>query len=344
MDIDTFDYILPEHLIAQYPTAKRTGGRLLHIDPSAGRLDDLMFSRIGELLAPGDLLVLNDSRVIPARLRAQKPTGGRAEILIERVLDETGVRAQIRGARNIRPGQRLKLENGMIVIVTDRCEDLFEIRFPSGKPAAAMLDVIGHVPLPPYIKRADEAIDRERYQTVYAAAPGSVAAPTAGLHFDKPLLAAISDRGVKTVFVTLQVGLATFAPVRVRDPRQHRMHSEQIIVSPSVCRAINNARTSGRRVVAVGTTTTRALESVATPFGDVAPYKGETDLFILPGYRFRVVDALITNFHLPRSTLLMMVCAFGGTDTVMAAYRHAVNQGYRFYSYGDAMFVQASRS
>ena len=337
MDIDAFNYRLPEALIAQHPASERTASRLLRVGPDG--CEDYRFRELGALLRPGDLLVFNDTRVIPARLYGRKSTGGRTEILIERLLPPARANAQIRGARRLRIGQQLALENGATVTIVARRGALFEIEFGGEQPVDALLEAVGHMPLPPYIHRADEVEDRSRYQTVYAQHPGSVAAPTAGLHFDTALLGSLRADGVRTEFITLQVGLGTFQPVRVRDPRQHRLHSERVQIPAAVCEAIAATRAAGGRIIAVGTTTVRALESAVAGNGSVAPLDGETGLFILPGYRFRAVDALITNFHLPRSTLLMMVCALGSTDRVLAAYRYAVDRGYRFYSYGDAMFV-----
>jgi len=339
MDIDAFDYTLPEALIAQHPASERTASRLLRI----GRDDreDYRFRELGALLRPDDLLIFNDTRVIPARLYGRKSNGSRTEILIERLLPPARAYAQLRGARRLRIGQQLALENGATVTLVDRHGALFEIEFGGDQAVDAILESVGHMPLPPYIHRDDKVADRRRYQTVYARESGSVAAPTAGLHFDEALLGALRADGVRTEFITLQIGLGTFEPVRVRDPRQHRLHSERVQISATVCQAIAATRAVGGRIIAVGTTTLRALESAVTAGGCVEPFDGETQLFILPGYQFRVVDALITNFHLPRSTLLMLVCAMGGTDRVLAAYRHAIDRGYRFYSYGDAMFVSS---
>jgi S-adenosylmethionine:tRNA ribosyltransferase-isomerase len=338
MDIDAFDYTLPEALIAQHPAPERTSSRLLRV----GRDDckDYRFRELGALLRPDDLLIFNDTRVIPARLYGRKSSGGRTEILIERLLPPARAYAQLRGARRLRVGQVLVLENGATVTLVARHGALFEIEFGGDQAVDAVLESVGHVPLPPYIHRDDEVADRGRYQTVYAREPGSVAAPTAGLHFDETLMDELRAGGVRTEFITLQVGLGTFEPVRVRDPRQHHLHSERVQISATVCDTIGATRAVGGRIIAVGTTTVRALESAGLS-GSVAPFDGETRLFILPGHRFRAVDALITNFHLPRSTLLMMVCAMGGTDRVLAAYRYAVDRGYRFYSYGDAMFVSS---
>jgi S-adenosylmethionine:tRNA ribosyltransferase-isomerase len=334
-----FDYPLPPELIAQHPPAARSDSRLLCLETD---IEDARFTDLTERLLPGDLLVFNDTRVIPARLTARKHSGGRAEVLVERILDPQRIRAQVRGGRSLKVGARLRLAECFDAEVLGRDGELFELRCLDPRPAAELLELYGHVPLPPYIDRADEAQDRERYQTVYARHPGAVAAPTAGLHFDQPLLAGLRARGVDLAYLTLHVGAGTFQPLRVDDVRAHRMHPEVASVSGELCRRVEAARARGGRIVAVGTTVVRALESAAVG-GTVRPYEGETRLFIYPGYDFKVVDALVTNFHLPESTLLMLVCAFGGQERVMAAYRHAVAARYRFFSYGDAMFVLKQR-
>jgi S-adenosylmethionine:tRNA ribosyltransferase-isomerase len=301
------------------------------------------------------LLVFNDTRVIPARLFGHKDSGGRVEVLVERILDTHRVLAQLRASKPPKPGQKLILDGNVTMTVQHREGEFHHLIFETDVPATEILERIGHVPLPPYIERADNVSDRERYQTVYAHHPGAVAAPTAGLHFDEAMLARLKGMGVETAFVTLHVGAGTFQPIRADDVREHRMHAEYLSVSQAACEKINTAKREGRRVVAVGTTVVRALETAAqgcanvaggrTPgataadSGSVTPYEGETEIFIYPGYHFHIVDALLTNFHLPESTLLMLVCAFGGTEHVLSAYRHAVAQKYRFYSYGDAMFV-----
>ncbi len=332
-----FQFDLPESRVAQHPLAERRASRLLVLDGATGELADRRFADILALLRPGDLLVFNDTRVIPARIFGRKATGGRVEVLVERVTGPRGALAHIRASRALRAGAELTLEGGATVRVTGREGDLFVLEFP-GEPVLTTLEAHGHMPLPPYIERADEAADRERYQTVYARRPGAVAAPTAGLHFDDALLAELEARGVERAFVTLHVGAGTFQPVRVESLDEHRMHAEYLEVPEATCRAIAETRARGGRVVAVGTTVVRALEASAAG-GQPEPFTGETEIFIRPGYRFRAIDALVTNFHLPESTLLMLVSAFGGFDPVMAAYRHAVAEGYRFFSYGDAMFV-----
>lgn len=333
-----FHYELPDELIAQYPADRRDAARLLALDGASGAVTDRLFGELGELLRPGDRLVLNDTRVIPARLYAHKPTGGRVEIMIERLLGERRLLVQLRASKANRPGTRLQIDSGVEFEIGERRGDLYELTLHAEASLAAVLERHGHMPLPPYIQRGDEQVDQERYQTVYARAPGAVAAPTAGLHFTPALLTQLQAAGVELSYVTLHVGLGTFSPVRVDDIREHRMHQEYLQVSSETCRAIAATRARGGRVVAVGTTSVRSLEAAAAG-GELEPFQGETDIFIYPGYEFRVVDALLTNFHLPESTLLMLVCAFGGYDHVLRAYAHAVAQRYRFFSYGDAMFV-----
>ncbi len=331
-----FAYELPEELIAQEPLAARSASRLLRVDGGAAAWSDHAFRDLPRLLDPGDLLVFNDTRVSPARVFGAKATGGRVEILIERIVGERTALAQVRASKTPRPGSGISLEGGAAVRVTGRQDDLFELVFD--QPVLAVLEAHGHMPLPPYIRRPDDPADRERYQTVFASEPGAVAAPTAGLHFDAPLLEQLAERGVRTARVTLHVGAGTFQPVREDDLSRHTMHAERARVDESVCAAAREARAAGRRVVAVGTTVVRSLESAAAG-GELKPWEGETRLFIRPGYRFRAVDGLITNFHLPESTLLMLVSAFAGTSTVLAAYRHAVARRYRVFSYGDAMLL-----
>lgn len=333
-----FSYDLPPELIAQQPAEPRSASRLLHLDGAGGACRDLAFTDLPSLLRPDDLLVFNDTRVIPARVFGTKDTGGRVELLIERVLDRARLLTQVRASKAPKVGARILLEGEIAARVLARPGEFYELELETEESAIQILERVGHVPLPPYIARADEARDRERYQTVFARAPGAVAAPTAGLHFDETMLARLETLGIERAFVTLHVGAGTFQPVRVDDIREHRMHAEWLSVSAATASQVKRALAQGRRVVAVGTTVVRALETAAGA-ESVAPFEGETEIFIHPGYRFRVVGALLTNFHLPESTLLMLVCAFGGTESVLAAYRHAVAQRYRFYSYGDAMFV-----
>jgi S-adenosylmethionine:tRNA ribosyltransferase-isomerase len=336
MRASDFRFELPPDCIAQYPPASRRESRLLVVG-GEGAFEDSSFAGFGDLLNAGDLLVLNDTRVMKARLAARKSTGGRAEILVERILDEHRLLAHVRASKSPAVGSALVIADTFGARVSGRCGDLFELEL-DGITAEALLETAGRVPLPPYIRREPEPVDEERYQTVYAREDGAVAAPTAGLHFDGTMLDALRDRGVEMGFVTLRVGAGTFQPLREDDVDAHVMHAESVRVSEEICAQVAKTRARGGRVVAVGTTSVRALESAAAG-GELEPFQGETRLFIKPGYRFRVVDALLTNFHLPESTLLMLVCAFAGFDTVMAAYRHAVRQGYRFFSYGDAMFL-----
>lgn len=332
-----FHYELPAALIAQRPLAERRASRLLSLDGPTGRRHDLHFGDLPQLLRRGDLLVFNDTRVIPARLFARKPTGGRVEILIERLLGRDEALAQCRGGRSLRPPVELELDGGGSLVIQAREEPFWRVRTRTGS-LAELLERCGHVPLPPYIERPDEGADRARYQTVYARRDGAVAAPTAGLHFDQEMLAQLGAMGIRSAQVTLHVGAGTFQPVRAQRLEEHVMHAEWLEVGAPACAQVEAARAAGGRIVAVGTTSVRSLETAAAD-GELRPYRGESRLFIRPGYRFRVVDALITNFHLPESTLLMLASAFAGHEQVMAAYRHAVARGYRFFSYGDAMFL-----
>lgn len=332
-----FDFILPPELIAQYPLPERTASRLLCVKDN--QLSDEMFADILQHVHAGDLLVFNNTKVIPARLHGQKESGGKIEVLVERVLDEHRVLAHVRASKSPKPGTLLLLESNLRAKMISRQGDLFELAFKDEQSVIELLEQYGHMPLPPYITRADEQSDQQRYQTVYAKHPGAVAAPTAGLHFDEALLRAMQDKGVATAFVTLHVGAGTFQPVRAADIREHVMHAEYYSLDEQVVSEIEKTRQRGGRVIAVGTTAVRCLESAAQA-GALKAQSGETRIFIYPGYQFRVVDALITNFHLPQSTLLMLVCAFGGYANIMTAYRHAVASGYRFFSYGDAMFIE----
>ncbi len=336
MRVSDFHFDLPESLIARHPLAERRASRLLVLDGPAGSLAHRRFPDLLEYLRPGDLMVFNNTRVIPARLFGQKASGGKLEILIERVLDSHRVLAHVRSSKSPKPGSKILLEGGGEAEMLARHDALFELAFAD--EVLPLLERVGHMPLPPYIDRPDEAADRERYQTVYAERAGAVAAPTAGLHFDTALLEAIREKGVETAFVTLHVGAGTFQPVRVDRIEDHHMHREWLEVSQDVVDAVAACRARGGRVVAVGTTSVRSLESAARN-GALEPFSGDTDIFIFPGYSFRVVDALVTNFHLPESTLLMLVSAFAGYPEAMAAYRAAVEQEYRFFSYGDAMFI-----
>ncbi len=333
-----FKYNLPVDQIAQYPGEKRGDSRLLCLDPATDSLQDCNFSEFPRQLNAGDVLVFNDTRVIPARLTGNKASGGKVEVLVERITGHNTALAHVRASKSPAIGGRLFLEDGIVAKVTGRSADLFSLEFTGDEGVLVLLERHGHAPLPPYIRRPDERLDQERYQTVFARKPGAVAAPTAGLHFDRALMQQISDRGVETAFVTLHVGAGTFQPVRSERLEDHVMHSECFEISSETSEMINAAHARGSRVVAVGTTVVRTLEASAK--GDqVHPCAGETDIFITPGYRFRIVDAMLTNFHLPESTLLMLVCAFAGYERTLSAYRHAIARGYRFYSYGDAMFI-----
>jgi len=336
MRVADFDFDLPPELIAQFPAAERGSSRLLHVDASGG-LHDGWFRDLPALLRPEDLLVMNDTRVIKARLFGRKDSGGKVELLVERVSGEFEALAFIRASHAPQAGSRIDLADDEALEVLEKRGDLTRLRF--AHPVLDVLDRLGQLPLPPYIERAPSADDESRYQTVYARAPGAVAAPTAGLHFDEAMLATLNSAGVRSARVTLHVGAGTFQPVRVERVVDHRMHTERYTLPQATVDAIGQTRAGGGRVVAIGTTSLRALEAAAQ-HGVPRAGSGETDIFIVPGYRFRVVDALVTNFHLPRSTLLMLVSAFCGIDAIRAAYAHAIRQRYRFFSYGDAMFLE----
>ena len=333
-----FRYDLPPELIAQAPLARRSASRLLLADARSGTLADRGITDLPALLQPGDLLVFNDTRVLPARLYGRKDSGGAVEILLERVTGPREARAQLGVSKKPRAGGRIVLDDGSIVTVLVRDGEFFLLRFEGDEPLERLLARVGHMPLPPYIARAADAADAERYQTVFARQPGAVAAPTAGLHFDTELLVRLRECGVEFGHITLHVGAGTFQPLRSERIEDHVMHREWLNVGAELVGHIQRTRARGGRVVAVGTTVVRALESSLRD-GEVAPFAGETQIFIFPGYRIRSVDALVTNFHLPESTLLMLVSAFAGRDFVLGAYRHAVAQRYRFFSYGDAMLL-----
>ncbi|MGJ8689722.1 MAG: tRNA preQ1(34) S-adenosylmethionine ribosyltransferase-isomerase QueA [Gammaproteobacteria bacterium] len=345
MQLSDFSYELPDELIAHFPPEQRTASRLLSISRETGEMNHEHFSDLISHLRPEDLLVFNNTRVIPARLLGQKASGGKIEVMIERVLNDSEALAQIRASKSPKPGTQLRFAGPQDSVLTaevlGREGEFFHIRFDTHAPLTDALELFGHIPLPPYIKRADELADRERYQTVYSEKLGAVAAPTAGLHFDKALMESIKALGVDMAYVTLHVGSGTFQPVRVDNILEHDMHSERIEISEQVCAQIRACKERGGRVIAVGTTSVRTLESAAQKAleGLIAPYTGETDIFIYPGYEFQVVDAMVTNFHLSESTLMMLVSAFAGRDAIMAAYDEAVRQKYRFFSYGDAMFL-----
>ena len=339
MKLADFDYELPRELIAQVPAAARSASRLLHLDGRSGELRDRRFCDLPQLVDAGDVLVMNDTRVIKARLVGRKQTGGRVEVMVERVLGRDEILAQVGVNNPPRVGSLLIFADAVKATVLERRAELYRLRFEECSDVFALLECHGRVPLPLYIARDAGERDAERYQTVYARAPGAVAAPTAGLHFDDALLAALKARGVTLVWLTLHVGAGTFQPVRAENLAEHRMHSEWYSLPQATVDAVNAARTAGRSVIAVGTTSLRALES-AVAADELHAGSAETRLFILPGYRFRIVDRLITNFHLPRSTLLMLVSAFAGMDNIRRAYRHAVESRYRFFSYGDAMLIE----
>ncbi|TKB44525.1 tRNA preQ1(34) S-adenosylmethionine ribosyltransferase-isomerase QueA [Thalassotalea mangrovi] len=341
--VSDFAFDLPDELIARYPQAQRTASRLMALDGNNGEINHNTFADVIDLLNPGDLLVFNNTRVIPARMFGTKASGGKIEVLVERILDQHRVLAHIRASKSPKPGAELLLEGQVKATMVARHDALFELQIQGEQSVLEVLEQIGHMPLPPYIDRPDEESDKERYQTVYNEKPGAVAAPTAGLHFDEPLLAKIKEKGVQLAFVTLHVGAGTFQPVRVENIDDHVMHSEYVEVSSEVISQILQTKAAGKRVVAVGTTSVRSLESAAKYHADnnqpLAEFYGDTDIFITPGFEFKLIDCLITNFHLSESTLLMLVSAFAGYDHIMKAYQAAVAEKYRFFSYGDAMFL-----
>ena len=338
MRVSDFDYALPASLIAQAPLAERAAARMLELDTHTGACRDARFRDLPRRLRRGDLLVLNDTRVLPARLFARKESGGRVEVLLERRLGPRRWLAQVRASRRPRVGTCIDFEGGYRARAAAWCEELLLMELIEGDDIDRLMLRHGHVPLPAYIRREAQALDTERYQTVYAARPGAVAAPTAGLHFDEEVLGRLGEVGIETACLTLHVAAGTFRPLRGEQVDGQRLHRERVHVSQALCDAVAATRERGGRVVAVGTTSVRALET-ASASGRLCPYEGETALFIRPGFAFRTVQALLTNFHLPRSTLLMLVCAFGGTRQVLDAYRHAVSAAYRFYSYGDTMLI-----
>ncbi len=333
-----FHYDLPDELIARYPSADRTGSRLLVLGRESGMLQDRQFRELPDFLKAGDLLVFNNTRVIPARLYGHKATGGKLEILVERITGEQTCLAHVRASKSPKPGAMLQIDGGGELLMEGREGELFQLRHLSEGSLLQRLEHCGHMPLPPYIDRADESLDQQRYQTVYAETPGAVAAPTAGLHFDHIILEQIRAKGVQTAFVTLHVGAGTFQPVRADDIRDHQMHAEWLSVDSATVEMIHATKARGGRVIAVGTTSVRCLETAAQT-GEIRPYEGDTRIFIHPGCEFRVIDGLVTNFHLPESTLIMLVSALAGREPVLNAYRHAVAQRYRFFSYGDAMLI-----
>ncbi len=340
MRVADFSFDLPDELIARYPTEQRSASRLLSLDGNSGQVSDKQFTDLIDFIEPGDLMVFNNTRVIPARLFGQKSTGGKLEILVERMLDDKRILAHVRSSKSPKVDAIIDLDNGYHMKMLARHDTLFELELQSELTILEVLEEIGHMPLPPYIDRPDEDADKERYQTVYNETPGAVAAPTAGLHFDDEMLARLKAKGVNTAFVTLHVGAGTFQPVRVDNVLEHKMHSEWADVPQNVVDLIEQTKAARKRVIAVGTTSVRSLESAARANdGKIAAYNSDTDIFIYPGYKFNVVDAMVTNFHLPESTLIMLISAFADQQQVMDAYQHAIAQKYRFFSYGDAMFI-----
>jgi len=333
---DLFQFDLPDELIARQPAEQRQGSRLLYLDSLNDNLQHQQFTDLLAHIQPGDLMVFNNTKVIPARLFGQKESGGKLEVLVERVVNKYSVLAHVRASKSPKTGVQLLFDDGYSAEMLGRVDDLFELKFSA--PVLDVLDQIGHMPLPPYIDRSDTDEDKSRYQTVYAEQLGAVAAPTAGLHFDDQMLADIKAKGAQVAFVTLHVGAGTFQPVRVDNILDHKMHSEWLQVSEEVCQQVRETKAAGGRVIAVGTTSVRCLETAARG-GEIVPFEGDTDIFIYPGYQFNVVDALLTNFHLSESTLLMLVSAFSGYQPIMHAYKEAVAERYRFFSYGDAMFL-----
>lgn len=333
---DLFKFDLPDELIARQPAEQRQGSRLLYLDSLNDNLQHQKFTDLLSHIQPGDLMVFNNTKVIPARLFGQKESGGKVEVLVERVVDKYSVLAHVRASKSPKVGNQLNFDGGFSAEMLGRVDDLFELKFTA--PVLDVLDQIGHMPLPPYIDRSDTEEDKSRYQTVYAEQLGAVAAPTAGLHFDDQMLAGIKAKGAQIAFVTLHVGAGTFQPVRVDNILDHQMHSEWLQVNDEVCQQVRETKAAGGRVIAVGTTSVRCLETAARG-GEIVPFQGDTDIFIYPGYQFNVVDGLLTNFHLSESTLLMLVSAFSGYQSIMRAYKEAVAERYRFFSYGDAMFL-----
>lgn len=346
MQVSDFHFDLPDELIARYPQPERTASRLLQLNGNSGELTDGTFKDVLDQVQPGDLMVFNNTRVIPARIFGRKASGGKLEVLVERMIDNKSILAHVRCSKSPKPGTTLFLgENDEYQAeMVARHDALFEIRFDSDRAVLDILNDVGHMPLPPYIDRPDEDSDKERYQTVYNAKPGAVAAPTAGLHFDDALMEALKEKGVELAYVTLHVGAGTFQPVKVDNINDHHMHAEYVEVPQEVVEAIAAAKARGGRIIAVGTTSVRSLESAAQDAlkngTELVPFFGDTEIFIYPGYEYQLVDCLITNFHLPESTLIMLVSAFAGYENTMNAYKHAVENQYRFFSYGDSMFIQ----
>jgi S-adenosylmethionine:tRNA ribosyltransferase-isomerase len=347
MKVSQFSFDLPPHLIARYPQPERSSSRLLGLNGNDGALTDGRFVDVLDNVNEGDLMIFNDTRVIPARVFGQKASGGKLEVLVERMIDQHSVLAHVRCSKSPKVGSKIVLDGAINVTMIARHDTLFELRFDDPRNVLDILESVGHMPLPPYIDRPDEDSDKERYQTVYNKNPGAVAAPTAGLHFDELLMQQLKEKGVQIGFVTLHVGAGTFQPVKVENLDEHVMHKEYIEVSQEVSDKITATKAAGKRVITVGTTSMRSLESAANKALEngqvIAPFYGDSDIFIYPGYEFKVVDAMITNFHLPESTLIMLISAFAGYDNVMKAYQHAIEQEYRFFSYGDAMFIEKTQ-
>lgn len=347
MKVSQFSFDLPPHLIAKFPQPERTSSRLLGLDGKDGSLSDGNFVDLLEKVNAGDLMIFNDTRVIPARVFGKKESGGKLEVLVERMQDEHTVLAHVRCSKSPKPGSTIILDGDIKVTMVARHDALFELRFEDPRNVLDILENVGHMPLPPYIDRPDQDSDKERYQTVYNKNPGAVAAPTAGLHFDDVMMEQLKAKGVQVGFVTLHVGAGTFQPVKVDTIEEHVMHKEYIEVSQEVSDLIKATKAAGKRVITVGTTSMRSLESAANKAlengNNMAPFYGDSDIFIYPGYEFKVVDAMVTNFHLPESTLIMLISAFAGYDHVMKAYQHAINEEYRFFSYGDAMFIEKAK-
>jgi S-adenosylmethionine:tRNA ribosyltransferase-isomerase len=339
MQLSDFDYELPPELIARYPLEKRSASRLLYLEGSTGIIFHRKFSDILSLVQPNDLLVFNNTRVIPARLFGHKETGGRIEMLVERVLDAHRILAHVRSSKSPKAGSYLLFQNNIKFKMLGRHHDLFELSCEEERPVLEVIEACGEIPLPPYFNRSPEESDKERYQTIYAQHKGSVAAPTAGLHFDEEILKQLREKNIALGFVTLHVGAGTFAPVKIQDITQHQMHAEYLEVSSELCEQIKETKKKDGRVIAVGTTSARSLET-ASQSGEMNPFCGDTTIFIYPGYQFKCVDVLLTNLHLPGSTLLMLVSALAGYENAMRAYQEAVAEKYRFFSYGDAMWIQ----
>ncbi len=338
MQLSDFEYELPSDLIARYPLEKRSASRLLCLDKKTGEIQHRQFIDLIDLISPNDLLVCNNTQVISARLLGHKQSGGKIEVLVERILDQHRILAHVRASKPPKPQSLLLFEKDVTFEVIQRVNELYELRCLDPRPVLDVVEDIGQIPLPPYFQRSPEASDKERYQTVYAEHKGSVAAPTAGLHFDHALIEQLKAKGVEMAYVTLHIGAGTFAPVRVDNIKEHRMHAEYIHVSAEVCEQIKKTKARGGRVIAVGTTSARSLET-ASATSEIQPFSGDTSIFIYPGVKFNCIDALITNLHLPGSTLLMLVSALGGYEPIKRAYQEAVDQRYRFFSYGDAMFI-----